>query len=111
MLRRVRVVRDDFPDVSMRPSTIPVTRASACGSAAEGSLSSAMRCPPCEGMQGETGTPAARSHNHAVSQRIGQCFRPQSAGVTMKASKYTWLSALDQSPMRPETGSGSVCSR
>ena len=34
----------------------------------------------------------------------------QSAG-TVKSSKYTWLSAFDQRPTRPETGWGRTCSR
>ena len=35
----------------------------------------------------------------------------QSAGVTVKSEKYMRLSALDQSPMRPDTGCDSWCSR
>ena len=41
----------------------------------------------------------------------GNCAIDQSAGVTVKSSKYTWLWALDQRPMRPETGCGRTCSR
>jgi hypothetical protein len=35
----------------------------------------------------------------------------QSAGVTVKSSKYMWLSAFDHKPIRPETGSGRTCSK
>ena len=49
-------------------------------------------------------TPARRS-------KSGIRIVDQSAGVTVKSSKYTWLSALDHRPMRPETGCGRTCSR
>ena len=43
--------------------------------------------------------------------RLGAGVIDQSAGVTVKSSKYTWLSALDHRPTRPETGWGRTCSR
>src|SRR5262249_14363993 len=39
------------------------------------------------------------------------CAIDQSAGVTVKSSKYMWLSALDHRPIRPDTGAGRTCSK
>ena len=49
--------------------------------------------------------PSTETWSRPRSGAIGQ-----SAGVTVKSSKYTWLSALDHRPTRPETGSGRTCS-
>ena len=47
----------------------------------------------------------------APRSEFGCCTITQSTGVTVKSSKYMWLSALDHRPIRPETGSGRTCSK
>src|SRR4029079_1230446 len=55
--------------------------------------------------------PPRRARMPALPPNCDNGIIDQSDGVTVKSSKYTWLSALDHRPTRPETGWGRTCSR